>query len=52
MVVVFTPGVSTRDTVLALAVTVGGIPIPAAGGGTPRAIQVLGGGIEALTFGG
>lgn len=48
---VFTPGVSTKETVPALAVTAGGIP-KAAGGGIPRGMLVLGGGILAFTFGG
>ena len=49
MVVVLTPGVKTKDTVLAWAVTAGGKPIPAPGGGTPK---VMGGGIEAFILGG
>lgn len=48
---VFTPGVSTKDTLPALAVTAGGRP-RAAGGGTPRAMLVLGGGMLAFTLGG
>lgn len=51
VVMVFTPGVSTKETVPALAVTAGGIP-RAAGGGMPKGMVVLGGGMLALTLGG
>lgn len=49
VVMVFTPDVSTKDTP-PLAVTAGGRP-RVAGGGTPRAMLVLGGGMLALTLG-
>ena len=51
VVMVFTPGVSTKDTVPALAVTAGGRP-RAAGGGMPRGMLVVGGGMLGLTLGG